>query len=46
MKHLKNAFAENTRELIKTIINDPSIEDLDFTLFLYNVAKIDAEIES
>ena len=42
----QNAFAENCRDLIKSVLNDKTVEDHDFVLFLHKVVKIDAEIES
>ncbi|CDW88085.1 c2 domain-containing protein [Stylonychia lemnae] len=50
-----NVLAENIRakasvekkpNLLQEILSSPSVEDLDFVLFLQRVVKIDAEIES
>lgn len=32
--------------VLSEILTDPSVEDVDFVLFLQKVVKIDAEIES
>lgn len=44
-KALQNIFAEKNVDLIKQILNDRSVENIDFIVFLQQVVRIDARIE-